>query len=50
MKKIIIYTTNDKIISLKLVNEIVMNPKYKEYDMGKLGDIGICSPKKLINL
>ena len=33
MKKIIIYTTNDKIISLKLVNEIVTNSKYRDYEI-----------------
>ena len=31
MKKIIIYSTYDKIISLKLVNKIISNPNYKNY-------------------
>jgi len=33
MKKIIIYTTNDKIISLKLVDKIVTDERYKDYNI-----------------
>ena len=31
MKKIIIYTTNDKILSLKLVENVALSEKFKEY-------------------
>ncbi len=31
MKKVIIYTTDDKVISLQLVNKIISNPNYKNY-------------------
>tara|TARA_B100000963_G_C22621051_1_gene669992 strand:- start:1230 stop:1910 length:681 start_codon:yes stop_codon:yes gene_type:complete len=31
MKKIIIYTTNDKVISLQLVNKIISHDKFKDY-------------------
>ncbi|OUW69314.1 MAG: hypothetical protein CBD62_00320 [Candidatus Pelagibacter sp. TMED202] len=32
MKKILIYTTNDKVISLQLVNKIVSDNKFKNYE------------------
>ena len=32
MKKIIIYTTNDEVVSLHLVNKIVTNEKFKDYE------------------
>ena len=31
MKNIIIYTTNDKIVSLHLVNKIISLERYKDY-------------------
>ena len=31
MKKVLIYTTDDKVISLQLVNKIISNPNYKNY-------------------
>tara|TARA_X000001036_G_C20565804_1_gene760508 strand:- start:45 stop:725 length:681 start_codon:yes stop_codon:yes gene_type:complete len=43
MKKIIIYTTNDKIISLHLVKQIVTNKKFKDYHI----DILLTKPKFL---
>lgn len=40
MKKIIIYTTNDEIISLKLVNQVISSHIYKDYKI----DILISKP------
>ena len=33
MKKIVIYTTNDKVISLKLVDEIISNNYFDDYQI-----------------
>ena len=32
MKKILIYTTNDKVISCHLVNKIISDNKFKNYE------------------
>ena len=43
MKKVVIYTTEDKILSLQLVYKITSNPKYKDFKF----DIYLTKPKML---
>ena len=43
MKKVVIYTTEDKVISLQLVYKIISNPKYKDFKF----DIYLTKPKML---
>ena len=46
MKKIVIYTTNDKVISLKLVDEIVSSNYFNDYQI----DILLTKPSFLRKL